>query len=83
VALRKVLGATRSQLVVQFVGESVLVAVIAMVVALAIVEVALPAFNAFLDAGIRLDYLGANGILLPILGLLLVVGVAGGLYQSL
>src|SRR4051812_36942775 len=82
VARRKVLGATRSQLIVQFVGESLLVAVIAMVVALALVELALPAFNAFLGADIRLGYLGANGILLPILGLVLIVGIAGGLYPS-
>src|SRR4051812_23608444 len=82
VALRKVLGATRSQLIVQFVGESLLVATIAMTIALALVELTLPAFNAFLKADIRLGYLGANGILLPILGLVLIVGIAGGLYPS-
>ncbi|HEY0312798.1 MAG TPA: ABC transporter permease, partial [Allosphingosinicella sp.] len=42
VALRKVLGASRSQLVIQFVGESVLVTGIAMLVALAMVELLLP-----------------------------------------
>ncbi len=54
-----------------------------MVVGLAIVELLLPSFNSFLDAGIRLDYFGANGILLPVAGLVLVVGIAGGLYPSL
>lgn len=83
VALRKVLGATRSQLVAQFVGESLLVAAIAMTAAMALVELTLPAFNAFLKAQIRLDYWGANGILLPAVLLVLVVGVAGGLYPSL
>ena len=41
VALRKVLGASRRQLVVQFVGESLLVTAAAMVIALALVEMLL------------------------------------------
>lgn len=82
VALRKVLGASRRQLVAQFLGESVLVATLAMLVALAAVELLLPAFNAFLDADIRLDYFGAGGVLLPLLLLVLVVGLAGGLYPA-
>lgn len=82
VALRKVLGASRKQLIVQFLGESLLVVAIAMLLALAAVELLLPAFNAFLDADIRLDYLGANSVLPPLLLLLVVVGLAGGLYPA-
>ena len=43
VALRKVLGARRGQLIVQFLGESMLVAVVAMLLALAALELWLPA----------------------------------------
>ncbi|MBW8743956.1 MAG: FtsX-like permease family protein, partial [Sphingomonas sp.] len=82
VALRKVLGATRSQLIAQFIGESVLVAAIAMVIALAIVELLLPSFNAFLDAQIRLDYFGRDTALPYLLGLVLLVGAAGGVYPA-
>ncbi|WP_126174012.1 ABC transporter permease [Altericroceibacterium xinjiangense] len=82
VALRKVLGASRRQLVMQFLGESILVAALAMIVALAAVELLLPAFSAFLDAGIRLEYLGTGGILLPAILLVLIVGVVGGLYPA-
>jgi putative ABC transport system permease protein len=82
VALRKVLGANRKQLIVQFLSESMLVATLAMVVALAIVELLLPAFAAFLDAGIALSYLGRDGVLLPIFGLVLLVGAAGGIYPA-
>lgn len=82
VALRKVLGANRRQLIVQFVGESLLVAGVAMVIALALVELLTPAFSRFLDADIRVAYLGADGIMLPVLGLVLVVGVLGGLYPA-
>ena len=83
VALRKVLGASRRQLITQFLGEFVLLAVIAMVVALALVEFALPAFNAFLEADIRLQYFGSDGIWLPVIILVLLVGLAGGLYPAL
>src|SRR3569832_1658812 len=56
VALRKVLGATRRQLVAQFVGDSVIVAVLAMLIGLAMVELLVRPFAAFLDADIRLTY---------------------------
>ncbi|HEX8621807.1 MAG TPA: ABC transporter permease [Allosphingosinicella sp.] len=82
VALRKVLGANRKQLIVQFLGESILVAALAMVVALAMAELLLPYFSAFLDADLSLSYWGAGGLLLPILGLVLIVGAAGGLYPA-
>jgi putative ABC transport system permease protein len=82
VALRKVLGASRAQLVTQFLAESVLVASIAMLVALAGVELLLPSFNAFLDSGIELRYLGSDGVLLPAVALTLAVGIAAGLYPA-
>jgi putative ABC transport system permease protein len=82
VALRKVLGATRRQLITQFLGESMLIAAIAMLVALAIVELALPALNAFLDTDIQLHYFAVDGLILPVIGLTLLVGLAGGLYPA-
>jgi putative ABC transport system permease protein len=82
VAVRKVLGARRAQLVVQFLGESMLLVATAMVIALALVELVLPVFSAFLDADLRLAYFGAGGMALPIAALTLLVGVAGGLYPA-
>jgi putative ABC transport system permease protein len=82
VALRKVLGANRRQLIVQFIGESILVALLAMLIALAMVELLLPSFSAFLDADIRLHYLGRDGVALPMVALVLVVGGLGGLYPA-
>ena len=82
VALRKALGATRRQLITQFVGESIIVAVVAMLIALALVELAMPRVAGFLDADLGVTYFGAEGILLPVLGLVLVVGVLGGLYPA-
>ena len=82
VALRKALGATRRQLIVQFVGESIIMSVVAMLIALALVELLMPPFAAFLDADLDVAYFGANGIALPVLALVLLVGVAGGLYPA-
>ncbi len=82
VALRKVLGATRRQLIAQFVGESVLVATIAAVIALALVELLVRPFAAFLNADLSITYLGADGLLWPAIALTFVVGVLGGLYPA-
>jgi len=82
VALRKVLGARRNQLVAQFLGESVLITVIAMLLGVALVELGIPYLSAFLDAGLHVEYFGSNGILLPVLALCVVVGLVGGLYPA-
>lgn len=83
VALRKVLGATRQQLIVQFIGESILISAIATLVGLALVELALPWVNAFLDAQIAIRYFAIDGLLLPVIALTLLVGLAGGIYPAL
>src|SRR5690606_3838392 len=82
VALRKVLGASRRQLIVQFVGESVLISAASMLLALALVELLVKPFAAFLEADLPLRYFGADGILLPAIGLVLFVGIASGLYPA-
>lgn len=82
VALRKVLGASRRQLIGQFLSESVLLTAIAMLIALSLAELALPWFARFLDADLSLSYFGSDGLILPILGLVLIVGAVGGLYPA-
>jgi putative ABC transport system permease protein len=82
VALRKVLGATRRQLIGQFMGESLILVGIAMLLALTLVELTLPALAEFLDAELRFDYFGEDGYLLPALALVAVVGSVGGLYPA-
>jgi putative ABC transport system permease protein len=82
VALRKVLGANRRQLIIQFVGEAILISAVSMLVALALVELLVRPFAAFLDADLQLHYLGGGGILLPAIGLTLLVGILSGLYPA-
>jgi putative ABC transport system permease protein len=82
VALRKVLGASRRQLIVQFVSESILISAVSMLLAVAIVELLVKPFGAFLDADLTLNYFGKGGILLPAIGLTLLVGILSGLYPA-
>jgi putative ABC transport system permease protein len=83
VALRKVLGASRSQLMTQFLMESVILAAVAMLLALSMVELLLPLLADFLEADLRMSYFGSDGMLLPILLLTFIVGAAGGVYPAL
>ncbi|HMI40656.1 MAG TPA: FtsX-like permease family protein [Sphingomicrobium sp.] len=82
VALRKVLGANRKQLIVQFISESVLISTVSMLLALALVELLVKPFAAFLESDISLSYFGADGVLLPAVALALFVGVISGLYPA-
>ena len=83
VALRKVLGANRQQLITQFLAESVLIAAIAMLLALALVELLLPSLSGFLDATHgdalfrRWTACCCRSSLLTLL-----VGAAGGVYPA-
>lgn len=82
VALRKVVGAHRKHLIVQFIGESILVAGIALAVALVMVEAALPAINGLLQKEMGITYFGAGSILPHLVALVLAVGVLGGTYPA-
>jgi putative ABC transport system permease protein len=82
VALRKLLGAKRKQLITQFLGESILITTVAMLLALALLELSLPLLSSFLGADLRLAYFGPGGMALPILAVTLFVGAAGGAYPA-
>ncbi len=83
IALRKTLGARRTQLIVQFLGEAVLMAVLALLLALALVEVLLPGFDGFLQRPITLHYLADWPLLLLILAIAVASGLVGGFYPAL
>jgi putative ABC transport system permease protein len=82
VALRKVLGAQRRQLVSQFLAESLLITGAAMLLALALLELGLPYLAGFLGIELTIGYFGFGGILIPVLFLWLLVGLAGGVYPA-
>ncbi|MGH7492123.1 MAG: ABC transporter permease [bacterium] len=82
VGLRKVVGAQRSQLVRQFLGESGLLSFLALFLTIGLVELFLPAFNSLSGKELRLDY-GNNPVLaLGLLGMALLVGIVAGAYPA-
>lgn len=82
IALRKTVGARRGQLIVQFLGEAVILALIALIAALGLVELALPHYSAFINKMVALNIGGDPVILLGLIGLACVTGVAAGLYPA-
>jgi putative ABC transport system permease protein len=81
VGVRKALGASRAQVAMQFLFESVLVALLALVIALALVEVALPTFNALFVRQLSFEY-GSLFALMCLLATIL-VGLIAGIYPAL
>ncbi|HEX8467435.1 MAG TPA: FtsX-like permease family protein [Allosphingosinicella sp.] len=82
VALRKLVGASRRQLIAQFMGETLLLVAVATFLALTAVELVLPVLSSFLGADLALSYLGADSLIPPVLGLMLLVALVGGLYPA-
>ena len=82
VSLRKVMGATQRQLVIQFLGESLLMSLFALIVALAVIEVLLPSFDEFLGRPITFNYIGDWRVLLGAVALALFSGFLGGAYPA-
>jgi putative ABC transport system permease protein len=83
VALRKLAGASRGVLVMQFLAESVLYVMVAMLLAAALVELALPAANTFLDASMAFDYWREPWLLAVLLLLPWVLGALTGGWPAL
>lgn len=82
VGLRKTLGATRGQLVLQFLLEASVLVGLAGLLALALAELALPWLNALIEGRIAIRYLGADGIMMPLAAVLLIVALLGGVYPA-
>ncbi len=82
VGLRKVLGSVRAQLVKQFLGESILLAFMAMLVALTFVELLLPSFNQLAGKTLALALGNSATILATLVGIMLFAGVLAGLYPA-
>ena len=82
IGLRKTVGAVKSQLVGQFLGEALLFALIAVALAALLVKLALPAFNQLAQKQVYLHLL--NGRVLGLLVIItLLTGLLAGLYPAL
>ncbi|MPR34778.1 ABC transporter permease [Salmonirosea aquatica] len=83
IGVRKVVGSLRRQLVIQFLGESFLVAFIAFVLAIALAQFVLPTFNELANKQLALSYLLDIDLISAYLGLFLFTGFLAGFYPAL
>jgi len=82
VGLRKVIGAVRSQLIGQFLGESLLISFFSLLVAIVLVGLALPAFSELAGKPLTVR-LWDWRLLLVLLGISVVTGLVSGSYPAL
>src|SRR6476659_9225477 len=82
VGVRKVLGAGKKKLVLQFIGESIFMAAIATIVAAILITLTLPVFNTLVQKELSADF--SNPLHLSVLLLItLICGLVAGSYPSL
>ncbi|WP_347159453.1 ABC transporter permease [Pontibacter chitinilyticus] len=83
VGVRKAVGASRSQLMLQFLAETVLLTLISVIFAAALTSLVLPSLNAFTGKEMSFNIFTHPLLLLLLLGLTLVVGILAGFYPAL
>jgi putative ABC transport system permease protein len=82
IGLRKVAGAVRGQLVLQFLSESIFISFLSLSLAVGIVYLILPAFNELADRKLAIDLLDVR-LWLSLLGIALLTGLISGSYPAL
>jgi putative ABC transport system permease protein len=80
VGIKKVVGAGRGTLILQYLGESLLLSVASVLVALALTEVLLPVFNGITGKELTLHF--GPTLLLELAGITLLTGLFAGSYPA-
>ncbi|OGU56779.1 MAG: hypothetical protein A2V66_00220, partial [Ignavibacteria bacterium RBG_13_36_8] len=82
VGMRKVAGASRFELITQFLGESILLTFIALIVSILFVSILIPEFNTIVGRQISLDF-GSNILLTAgFIAIGIIVGILSGSYPA-
>ena len=82
VAMRKVIGASKSTLIRQFISESMVLVILALVIALIAAMLILPAFNTLTDKALMIGDLFRPGTFMLIVIITLFVGLVSGSYPA-
>lgn len=82
ISLRKIMGAMRIDIIKQFLGETFVIMLAALIVALALVFLAIPSFNAVVLTMIGTDFLKDPVFQFGFVGLMIVVVIGAGFYPS-
>lgn len=82
VSVRKVLGADRAQLQRQFIGESLVLVSLSVILSIALAELFLPVFRSLAHTELEISYVGNPLTLAGLVALTIIVTVAGGGYPA-
>jgi len=82
VGLRKVMGAFRHQLIKQFLGETIIMVSISLMMGLILLEMLVPAFNSLVGQQLQVEYIGGDSVLLYIVLAGLITGIVAGSYPA-
>lgn len=82
VGIRKVMGSDRSQLVLQFLTETIVIAFVSLLLSVALIWLLLPAFNSLANKELEFSYILSPQILFSLIGILFFTGVVGGSYPA-
>ncbi|MCJ0742911.1 ABC transporter permease [Pedobacter montanisoli] len=81
VGIKKTIGANRVSLITQFLTESMLMAFVAVIIAIVLLEVSLPTFNGLLNIKLSMHYFNALNWV-GILGIVFITGLIAGSYPA-
>ncbi|HMQ01426.1 MAG TPA: FtsX-like permease family protein, partial [Cyclobacteriaceae bacterium] len=81
IGVRKVMGGSRKVLILQFLSESTLLSLMAVILAIPVAEVALIFFHEFIPKGVTLDFSNLSTVIF-LISMVIVVGLISGLYPA-
>ncbi len=83
IGVRKVIGANRKHLVGQFLGESVILTLLSFITALGLTQLFFKPFGALMQIDAEISYWQQPQILITLLAVVIILGLASGLYPAL
>ncbi len=82
IGMRKVVGAERTDIIRQFIGESIILSAMALFVAIGLVYLLLPAFNNLAEKQLTLDITGNVSTVFILVAIILFTGFVSGSYPA-
>jgi putative ABC transport system permease protein len=82
VGIRKILGANRGRLIAQSMGDSILLSIISLIIALGLVELTMPLFSSLSGSPLNLHFVSVYRLFGGLLGLLFFVAILAGSYPA-
>jgi len=83
IGIRKTMGSSRSQLIIQFLSETFLITLFAVIISMALTPIILKIFSDFISKDIKADFLHQPDILLFLVILTLAVSALSGFYPAM